>query len=92
MVLSYTHTVSGELSGIVGRINSKRSSVAVFFYFVYTGAQAQLCFRIFSLLPLNKSIIDTLNGFYGTVIPFFLKEENELICDHPGKMGSIALF
>ena len=47
---------------------------------------------VFSLLPLNKSIIDTLNGFYGTVIPFFLKEENELICDHPGKMGSIALF
>ena len=79
MVLSYTHTVSGVIildlaSGIVGRINSKRSSVAVFFYFVYTGAQAQLCFRIFSLLPLNKSIIDTLNGFYGTVIPFFLKK------------------
>ena len=45
-----------------------------------------------SLYDTFSSIIDTLNGFYGTVIPFFLKEENELICDHPGKMGSIALF
>lgn len=80
------------MSCIVCSINSKGRPGAVPFYFINAGAQTQFRFRVFSLLPFNKSTIDTIDGIYRSVIPFFFKEKQELICYHSGKMSGIALF